>query len=415
MMRPRTIFLSLLCLPILFLGGLATWTWLTLPPDLDPVAIPSVPGSPAPDAYRTAVDEGRALARTLLAEEKLPGLSVAVAVEGEVVWAEGFRWADIERETPVTPQTRFRIGAVSELFLATAAGILVDQGRLDLDAPVHGLVPAFPEKAWPVTTRHLLSHTGGLRPHRGEGGILRGQCADADSRVAAFAAQPLVSTPGSEHRYSTRHPVLAGAVVSTVAGESYLSFLERTVLTPLGLGHTTAEVAGRPAPDAATPYYPRLALDPKYGLQDCPDIDLSCYLPAVGFLSTPTDLVRFAAALMDGDLLEADTWMQLQRPVRLASGEFLDQALGWTVLDAPLGHEGKSTRILGHGLGEVARRSPISAETVGGQVAGGTAALAAVPEHRIAIAVASNVSAASNVPALAKRLADVFVRGRSGR
>jgi serine beta-lactamase-like protein LACTB len=436
MSKTSTLLLVLVGAVPILLGAVALWVWMTIPPTPDPDALPSRVLEPPPPTYQDAVEEGRSLARALVAEEKLPGLSLAVAVDGDIVWAEGFRWADLENETPVTPATLFRIGGISTTFTAAAAGLLSERGRLDLDAPVQRYVPSFPEKEWPITTRQLMAHTAGIVPFGGEDGIFRGgPCRDDAARLAIFAAHPLRFRPGTRVLYSTWGWVLVGAVVAAAADEPYLDFVQREILTPLGMEHTVAETAGqtgheriepgrtehgriepgqtepgRTASDRAHFYYPRMMLDPRYGLQDAPAVDLSCHLPAVGFLSTPSDLVRFASAMMGDELLDPATVEELQTPVRLASGESTTQALGWTVQSVPMGTDGASTRIVGQGLGKAVRRRPLSATTVGGQVAGGTASLLTVPDHGIAIAVATNVSGAENVSLLSVRLADVFVR-----
>jgi hypothetical protein len=114
--------------------------------------------------------------------------------------------------------------------------------------------------------------------------------------------------------------------------------------------------------------------------------------------------------MMGDALLDPATVEELQTPVRLASGESTRQALGWAVRRVPMGADGTPTRIVGQGLGDAVRRSPLSATTVGGHVSGGTASLMTVPEHRMAIAVATNVSGAENVSLLSARLADAFIR-----
>jgi len=164
------------------------------------------------------------------------------------------------------------------------------------------------------------------------------------------------------------------------------------------------------APGSAHFYYPELMLNPRYGLQDAPKVDFSCTLPAGGFLSTPSDLVRFGSAMMSDTLLKTATVNELQTPVQLASGESTGQALGWVVRHVPIGADGTSTRIVGQGLGEAVKRSFLSATTIGGHVSGGTASLLTVPEHRIAIAVTTNVSGSESVSQLSTRLSDVFIR-----
>ena len=395
----------------LLLAAVASWVLVTIPPEPDPDALPSRVLEPPSAAYRDAVEEGRSIARALVAEEKLPGLSLAVAVDGEIVWAEGFRWADLENQTPVTPATLFRIGGVSKTLTAAAVGLLSDRGRLDLDAPVQRYVPSFPAKEWAISTRQLMSHTAGIRPHRGGGGLFQGvSCADDAERVAIFAGDPLRCRPGTEYHYSTYGWVLVGAVLAAAANEPYLDFMRREIFAPLGMGNTVADIAVQTEPGCAHFYYPRMMLAPRYGLQDAPTVDLSCHLPAVGFLSTPSDLARFGSAMMGDGLLDPATVEELQTPVRLESGDETEQALGWTVRSVAMGSDGAPTRIVGQGLGEPVVRKPLSATTVGGQVAGGTASLMTVPEHRIAIAVATNVSGAENVSLLSARLADAFVR-----
>jgi len=408
-----TVLLGVAAAFTLLLSAAAMFVWVTIPPTPDPDTMPSQVFAPPSPAYLEAVEEGRSIARSLISEEKLPGLSLAVAVEGEIVWAEGFRWADIELETPVTPATLFRIGGVSKTLTAAAVGLLTQRGRLDLDAPVQRYVPGFPEKEWPIDTRQLMAHTSGIRPrpHLSEGEILRYTgCADDAERLTLFADHPLRFRPGTEYQYSAYGWVLAGAVVAGAANESYLGFVQREILTPLGMESTVPDLAGDIEAGSAHFYFPRIALNPAYGLQDAPTVELSCILPAGGFLSTPSDLVRLASAMMGDALLDSATVEELRAPVRLASGESTGQALGGSVGQIPVGTDGSPTRIVGQGLEDAVRRSFLSATSAGGQVSGGTASLISVPEHRLAIAVVTNVSGAENVSLISTRLTDLFIR-----
>lgn len=411
-MKPLVSLLSVVAVAaLLLLAGAGTWVWVTIPPELDPDALPSSTLEPPSAAYRDAVQEGRSIARSLHAEEKLPGLSLAVAVNGEIVWAEGFGWADLENESPVTPATLFRIGGISEVLTAAAVGVLLERGALDLDAPVRRYLPTFPEKEWPISTRQLMSHTAGVRNHRGEREIFRKTgCADDSDRLALFAGDPLRFRPGTKYSYSAYGFVLVGAVVAATANEPYLDFVRSEILAPLGMENTVPDDAGRSKPETAHFYYPSIMLNPRYGLQDAPEADLSCILPASGFLSTPLDLVRFGSAMMDDSLLDPATVEELQTPVTLPSGESTGQALGWTLGSLQMGAAPTANRIVGQGLGAAVRRRPLSATSVGGRVPGGTASLLIVPRRRIVIAVATNVSGSENVPLLSLRLADAFIR-----
>src|SRR5690349_9974461 len=113
--------------------------------------VPSVASAPASPRWSAAIAQGRAIARAGLVRQNLPGLSVAVGVGGELVWAEGFGWADIERRVPVAPGMRFRIGHASNSLTSAAVGLLLEKGQLRLEDEIQTYVPAFPQKQWPVT------------------------------------------------------------------------------------------------------------------------------------------------------------------------------------------------------------------------------------------------------------------------
>lgn len=108
------------------------------------------------------------IARGGVVEQNLPGLSVAVGVGGELVWAEGFGWADLEARLPVAPDTRFRLGTGSVALTSAAVGLLLEQDRLNLDGKIQTYVRDFPEKPWPVTLRQLMGHVAGVRDDGGD-------------------------------------------------------------------------------------------------------------------------------------------------------------------------------------------------------------------------------------------------------
>ena len=104
--------------------------------DDDPSALHSEIDEPPAAEHADAVERARPFVRAFVVEENLPGLSLAVGMTGEVVWAEGFGWADIDERRPVTPKTLFRVGSVAKPMTATAVGLLHERGLIDLDAPV---------------------------------------------------------------------------------------------------------------------------------------------------------------------------------------------------------------------------------------------------------------------------------------
>src|SRR5262245_35670634 len=118
--RSEVALISLLGLVLLVVGSRALWVMTIRPVHENAAAVPSTRAAEPNGRYAGPAEESSRLARGLVAADNLPGLSVAVAVDGEVVWAEGFGWADVDRRMPVTPQTRFRLGALSKPLTAVA-------------------------------------------------------------------------------------------------------------------------------------------------------------------------------------------------------------------------------------------------------------------------------------------------------
>ena len=223
---------------------------------------------------------------------------------------------------PVAPESRFRIGAVSIALTSAAVGLLVEEGRLQLDEPIQTVVPEFPEKEWPVTLRELMAHVAGVRHYRGEGDYLpTAHCGRAAEGLEKFADDPLRFQPGTRFRYSTYGWVLVSAAIEAAADEPFFACMNARIFAPLGLHDTVPDSAMPATSDPVTFYYPRFNAETRYGPQLAGEADHSCFAGAAGFRSTPSDLVRFALALEGGEFLQPATVELLQAPQRLVSGE----------------------------------------------------------------------------------------------
>lgn len=373
-------------------GGAAAWFLTTIPVHEDGAPVPSTAAAVPSGRYADPVEESRRLARVMVARDKVPGLSVAVAVDGEVVWAEAFGWADVVSRTPLTPLARFRLGALSKPLAAVAAALLHDQGKLDLDAPVQRYVPAYPDKPWTVTTRQLLGDAAGVHRIRGDNNdaMPGGHCGSLAEGVAMVAGDPLLFEPGTEHRYSIWGWVLVSAVVEGAAGEPFARVMERQVFEPLAMDRTVVEETD--GLDAVPSFYStRWLMNTPLGVEDEGRPDYSCLAGAGAFVSTPTDLVRLGSATLKPGLLKAETIADFQTPTRLASGASATYAMGWTVGRVQLA--GQPARMVSH------RGSPW----------GGSVALLTFPDLGLAIATAANVMHAEVDP-FARQVAEVFAR-----
>jgi len=363
---------------------------------LNPATISSVTKSQPPVKWGKATADARNLARTSLAERNLPGLSVAVAIDGDIVWAEGFGFANVEDSAPVTPEDRFRIGTASEVLMSAAIGVLLQEGRLKLDDEIQTYVPEFPPKQWPVTIRQVMGHIGGLRGEDTDNGVLTSShCERALDAVKLFAKDPLTQ-PGTQFQYSTFGWVLLSAVIEAAAERPITAFLDDKVLGPLGMHDTVRESETGPVPEA-TSYLTRFAANPIYGFRPLPKFDYSCYAGSSGYLSTPSDLVRFGSAINAGKLLRRDTVQILQTSQRTASGKETGYGLGWDV---------KTITMAGQQLSAVGN----TGEFWNGEVA----SLLTIPQRGMAVAVTSNITHAET-SGLVERIAQAFAAQEAGR
>jgi serine beta-lactamase-like protein LACTB, mitochondrial len=261
-----------------------------------------------------------------------PGISVAVAVSGKVVWAEGFGLADLEQCVPVTPKTKFRIGSVSKPLTSAGAALLFEQKRLDLDAPIQRYVPSFPDKGSSVTTRQLLGHLGGIRNYNAEESskLDRDVYHAVSESLERFKGDPLVAPPGTKWAYSTYGYVLVGAAVETASGQDFLSFMHDKVFLPLGMQDTFADENDKVIPNRARWY--RVMADGSY--RNTPYEDLSYKWAGGGFLSTSEDLARFGFALLKPGFLKQDTLAMIFSRQKTSAGKDTNYGLGWFIHDA---------------------------------------------------------------------------------
>ncbi len=265
-----------------------------------------------------------------MAANSAPGISVAVVQEGELVWSSGFGMADLENFVPATSETLYRLGSISKPISATAIMELSERRKLDLDAEVQKYCPAFPRKEWPITTRELLGHLGGIRHYNPDG---KGDIPDDSARhfstmeesLQIFAGDPLIAKPGTKFHYSTYGYTVLGCVLEGAASEKYVDYVKENVFEPAGMEETQADnffaiVAHR------SRWYHK---DKAGAVQNAGVLDSSYKIPGGGLISSADDMARFEIAIMDNKLLKPATREVMWTPLKAADGSQNGYALGW--------------------------------------------------------------------------------------
>ena len=288
-------------------------------------AAPAGAAAALPPAKAARIDE---LVAAYLAKNQVPGLSIAVVADGALAWTNAYGLADVENAVPARPSTRYRSASIGKVLTATAAMRLVEEGRLDLDADARRYCTAFPAKRWPVTARHLLSHTSGIRHYGGPNDraeqLSTVHYATVPESLAPFRDDPLEFEPGTRWGYSTYGYGVLGCAMEGAAGVPFLEVMRTRVFAPAGMAATRDD-------DPAAIVAERAA---NYSLVDgdirnAPAIDMSNRLAAGGYLTTVVDLARFVEALLAGRLVRPATFESMTRPTVLASGERVPYGFGW--------------------------------------------------------------------------------------
>ena len=336
-------------------------------------------GSAAVSRRRTIERSRRLLADVL---ELYPGSTVAVALDDQLVWSAGFGYANARRQIPVTSTTQFRVDTVAEALTATALLRLAEEGRVDLDAPVQRYVPAFPEKAYPITPRQLAAHLAGIPAIPAERWTASRNCEKPEDAFRYFSNLPLSRIPDSRFLQSTAGYVLLSAVVANACGQDFVSCLQEKVLRPAGMTATLPDDPRSPAPRAATPYDRGW-----FGMLNVASAtDTVCKWGAGGFIATAEDLARFGMALLRGELLRRESTTLMFSPQKTSSGESTGHGLGWQI-----------------GVTSGGRRRLVQS----GRTAGGRSVLVLVPESRLTVAVLANVNG-EHLDDHALKIADLF-------
>jgi serine beta-lactamase-like protein LACTB len=353
------------------------------------------------------------VALAALETNHLPGLSVAVSKDGRI-WSAGFGKADLEQDVAVTAQSMFRTASVAKWFTATAAMRLVEEGKLDLDAPIQQYCPQFPQKQWTITSRQLLTQMSGVRHNHGDNGekqdteaerraleeLIRREKSmqytrytDAIKPLDAFKSDPLVFQPGTRVLYSSLGYRLLGCVLEGAGQTPYRKLMRDLVFEPAGMKAIAEDDALTLVPHRASGY----SRTPDGAIVRAAFRDVSENLPAGGWLATAEDLVRFAVAFQSGKLVKPATRDRMVERPTLIDG---------TPAPNPFG-DPKYYYGIGIMVGPVDAR-PAWFHT-GGQ-SGASALLFWFPQSKVAVALLANRDGSAIREPLARKIAEIVAR-----
>lgn len=334
--------------------------------------------------YSEARQQAHDIVQAFYEEKDLPGISISVYKDGDIIWSEGFGYADIANKVPSNPEVSlYRIGSVSKTFTSAGVGVLVQEGKLDLDKPVQEYVPYFPEKKYPITVKQVAGHIAGIRSYTGDEFMSNKKYNSVEEGIGIFKDDSLLFEPGTKYSYSSYGWNLMSAVVEGASGEEFLSFMDKHIFKPLSMNNTIPDHADQIIHNRVTFY---MASDS--GNVEAPPVNNSYKWAGGGFLSTTEDMITFGKAFLDTKFLNDSTQTILMAPLHTSDGKSTNYGIGWaTIQNDSLG------TWVGH---------------AGGSVGGSTMFVMSKSKDMI-IAYATNKSDVNN-EGLHFKVADVFLK-----
>jgi len=313
-----------------------------------------------------------------------PGCALAVVKDGQIVYKKGYGMANLELDVPIGPDSVFYIGSVSKQFVAFCIALLAEQGKLSLDDDIRKHLPEMPDYGLPITVRHLVHHTGGIRDYlelEDIAGIPFGTYHEQAALNLIFRQKELNFSPGEENSYSNSGYFLLGVIVKRVSGKSLREFAYENIFKPLNMKNSRFHDDYTELIDKrATGYYDR----GKAGYRNF--ISTFDCVGSGGLFTSVEDLFLWDQNFYHHRVGRKDMIDLMHKQGVLNDGTKLDYAFGLVV------GKYKGLRIVEHG----------------GSLGGYRADLLRFPDQRFSVIILSNLSS-FDPSRLARQVADIYL------
>lgn len=356
-----------LALGVIFIAG---WFWRA--GETLPSGIPPVTSEVYDESFRQAGISSQDLLVNALIRYKLPSLSLAVGVDGELIWAGAAGYRDIRGGKPATLRTAYRVGSISKSMTAAVLFKLHEQGMLDKKATLGQYARGIGDPWGRVTLTQLAVHQAGVRHYPDGAGMYLENFSnthypDTEAAIAVIDQDTPLFEPGANFHYSTYGYTLLALGMEAATGVAFPELMHRELIQPLGMEDTALDGHAPAGLEVASTYL--LLEGSNYR---APDVDLSYKYAGGGYLSTPRDLVILGNGLLYGRLLSEDGRNRLWQVAALNNGR-------------------PNAGNYAHGL-YVHRTDLGTMVSHGGKSVGGYSFLAIFPEHNIVVSMASNTT-----------------------
>lgn len=298
----------------------------------------------------------------------IPGATVAVAKNGEIIYSEGIGMASKDLEVKATRKTKFRIGIVSELITNLVYHKMIEDGIVNPDSSVQTYYPEFPKKDFTITLNNLAQQTSGLREPNNKEQNWRGLNVSLEKGLDSFKDDPLLFGPGMYQNPTIFNYNLLGLAMEKASGKRFDQLLQDYVTDTLGMKNTVVDNPFRTI-KGRTDFFDHNMISQ---IINATFYDLRHRAPSSGILSNAEDLAKFANAILYSDYLSDETRLAYFTPETLSNNMKAQTANGWMLL-----FDRKGRKLYGKE----------------GSVTGGSAAILIYPEESLVVTYATNLAA----------------------
>jgi len=306
--------IAVILLIIATVAGLYVYSKISHRPEQPPTAHSFI----IDENYNAASAKAEAWLTSLYAQNQLPSLSAAVSRDGKLVWAGTIGYADLMNKIPADSNSTYRIGSISKSLTAVAAMRMNEKGLIDINQPFNHYLPNFNSGNASYTLKQLLSHQAGIRHYNPTFSDNFNTKEYSSTRDAAALVEnaPLLFSPGSAFHYSTYGYTLASLAMETAYKLSFEEIVNRGIIEPAKMTSTRAHKTQQTHDKNLTQPYWLISNT----LFEAPEENVSHKYAGGGYLSTPTDLVKFGTALISNELITAESKNILWSPVLIVNG-----------------------------------------------------------------------------------------------
>lgn len=262
----------------------------------------------------------------ILQIDTMPGASVLVSRNGDIIYRKGFGYADIEKKIPVTPDTKFKIGSVSKQFTAVAILKLQEEGRIKTGDKLSKYIPDFP-RGNEVTIYQLLTHTSGIHDYNSTPGLDMTKPVTPQALLDIIKKLPYDFNPGERYLYNNSGYFILGYIVAQLSGKTLSEYLNETFFKPLGMKNSGIYETNIVLNNEAQGYSMNAGMVKKADFQEM------SWASGVGSIySTTEDLYKWNEAVFNGKVLSEATLKTAFTQAVLNSGAKVDYGFGWFLI-----------------------------------------------------------------------------------